>query len=386
MKKKLSRNMLAMGWMIGLICAILLIQYFFFFWVDESTRRLKGFYSEPKDSLDVVFLGASDVFTGFSSGYAYDQFGFTSYAYAMHSNPPSLHKAELKEIQSRQSPQLLIVEVNGFLYKNDGYINPKLGNRRFFESAPFSKNKLETYLSLNSDHALHYLFPILRTHSNWKETEKLQDSLQYRLREDNKPTFLKGVTSRALVAPQEPAYDASEGARTVALNEEYQELLIEFMEYCRKEEMENVIFVCFPYAHTSDDEYDDRFARVNRIEQLITERGFPFINYEKRIPEIGIDYAQDFYDWAHLNVYGQKKLTQYIGDQIVNQFHVVPMAQTDDNRERWNASAAYHGAYFRFLEKKIQEGDNVWFYETPESIGQLQEIAMESMGISLPGY
>ena len=46
--------------------------------VDHNTLRIQGFYQEEKDSLDVIFVGASDVFTGYSAGLAYGEYGFTN--------------------------------------------------------------------------------------------------------------------------------------------------------------------------------------------------------------------------------------------------------------------------------------------------------------------
>ena len=53
---------------------------------DHNKIRLDGFYMEEKNSLDVVLLGASEVYTAFSSSLAYDEYGFTSYPYAIEAN------------------------------------------------------------------------------------------------------------------------------------------------------------------------------------------------------------------------------------------------------------------------------------------------------------
>ena len=101
-----------------LLCLVLLsgLAVDCFRYYDYNVMRLEGFYSEPKNSLDVVFLGASDVFTDFSSGLAYDQFGFTSYPFAQDANPGIIYQSQLREVINRQNPQKIVVEINGFLY------------------------------------------------------------------------------------------------------------------------------------------------------------------------------------------------------------------------------------------------------------------------------
>ena len=49
---------------------------------DHNRERLKGFYQEDKDSLDVVYMGASDVYSDVAPGYAYRRDGITSYIFA----------------------------------------------------------------------------------------------------------------------------------------------------------------------------------------------------------------------------------------------------------------------------------------------------------------
>lgn len=77
--------------------------------------RLDGFYLEDKDSLDVVVIGASDVYSGYSAGYAFEKYGFTSYPYAVPSDMVTLWKAQLKEVIKYQSPKMIVFEINGAL-------------------------------------------------------------------------------------------------------------------------------------------------------------------------------------------------------------------------------------------------------------------------------
>ena len=80
------------------IISILLIALSFFVvtqnHVDHNTLRIQGFYQEEDNSIDVVMIGASDVFTGFSPGLAYGEYGFTSYSYAVDANNIDFFKSQ----------------------------------------------------------------------------------------------------------------------------------------------------------------------------------------------------------------------------------------------------------------------------------------------------
>ena len=82
------------------------MQKYMFCYTDQSSERVRRFYQEEKNSLDVVFLGASEVFTGFSPALAYEEHGFTSYMYAIDANPGALYKYQLKEVMKHQQPKL----------------------------------------------------------------------------------------------------------------------------------------------------------------------------------------------------------------------------------------------------------------------------------------
>ena len=110
---------------------------------DHNKIRLDGFYMEEKNSLDVVLLGASEVYTAFSSALAYDEYGFTSYPYATEANYIDLFESQIKEIQSTQNPKLILVEMNGALYDNK-MKDKDVKLRRMTDSMPFSQNKIDT--------------------------------------------------------------------------------------------------------------------------------------------------------------------------------------------------------------------------------------------------
>ncbi len=72
------------------------------------------FYEEPEDSLDVVLIGASNVFRYFNPLQAYAQEGFTSYDYAVEHSIPVLTDA-VKDIKRTQNPEVIVVDPRYFI-------------------------------------------------------------------------------------------------------------------------------------------------------------------------------------------------------------------------------------------------------------------------------
>ena len=103
-------------------------------------RHIRGFYLEPQDSLDVVMLGASELYTGFSSPLAWQQYGFTSYPLAVSSMPSCLYDSMLTETMRRQTPKVVVVEINGFLY-DFNQDETDTGLHKWLDNIPMSRNK-----------------------------------------------------------------------------------------------------------------------------------------------------------------------------------------------------------------------------------------------------
>ena len=99
----------------GVILALILILLSNFLMVGNLLDgiRIRGFYMEPKNSLDVVTLGASETYTSISPGLLWKDYGFTSYNYSIAGNPISLMKTQIKEVLKHQNPRIIVIEVNG---------------------------------------------------------------------------------------------------------------------------------------------------------------------------------------------------------------------------------------------------------------------------------
>ena len=76
---KRTIKLLSLALAVILCTAFLQTFVFVDFWQEaQGTKRIRGFYREPKDTLDVVLIGDSTIYSGFSPGYAYDLQGITS--------------------------------------------------------------------------------------------------------------------------------------------------------------------------------------------------------------------------------------------------------------------------------------------------------------------
>lgn len=350
-KLYLSRLIKLIALVVPIVAFVLLSQHYLFYYHEASPDRIRGFYKEEENSLDVVLLGASEVFTGFSPGHAYTQHGFTSYAYAIDSNPATLFQSELKEILSCQDPGLILVEVNGFLYTDPQPLADEVRLRIFAENIPMSLNKLETIHRFPCSDKASCLIPFIKYHSRWPDRNTLMKNLIHRLSDRNDPTRLKGIETTTSFYREDSSLIIDPSRKIGTTSEKH---LIQFLEYCREADIQNILFINFP-RHFSD-ERDGFLSRVANVEQIVKQYGYPFLNLQDHTDAMGLDLNRDFYNAHHLNIYGQRKLTAYLGELLITQYHLSPMEQTAENAARWEESGKYAEQFFSYAEQCFQEG------------------------------
>lgn len=350
--------------LLPIVAVLLLTQSVLFRYADTNTDRIHDFYTEPEHSLDVVFLGASEVFADFSPAYAYDNYGFTSYPYAQDANPATLYLSQLKEITAQQSPEVIFVEINGFLYSDVEQLREESRLRIYTENIPWSENKIRTIMEYDYEDKLSCIFPFIKYHGNWQNPTVLKYRIEMNLLSVKEPAMLKGIYSRTFsdTAPVLEMDKASD-ERTEPIIELAEHHLRQFLDYCRTENL-NVVFVRFPHKIVDDGTLYS-FRQANRAGEIVEEYGFEFLNLDKQSDEIGIDHMTDFYNSDHLNIYGQRKMTDYLSRRILDVYGVTPMPQTAENEMQWKESVRTTNTFYDYTEEAFRNGEDLWLSETP---------------------
>jgi len=366
MKTFITRLLKILALIIPVALFVFYTQSYMLNYSDINAERVRRFYLEEENSLDVVFLGSSEVGTGFAPVMAYEEYGFTSYLYAYDGNIGSLFKYQLKEVLSTQQPQAILVELQGFLYDYDTQIQPER-LRIFVENSPLSLNKLEAIYHYDVDDKITYLFPFIKYHGEWIKPDKLMETYRWKTDVASGPNMWKGVNAWTRpIVPYDPAsrLSAQPQAGGGVLAEDY---LIDFLEYCKKENLSNIIFVRFP--HRNSPAYTDAMLQT---EQILTEYGYPLLNLEERFDEIGLDLSGDFYDNEHLNIYGQEKLTTYLGGYLANEVLGSPIPQTEENARHWAECVSTLPMYRAYAYDMVEQGIERWIGEDSYELGRFE--------------
>ena len=72
-----------------------------------NIATIEGFYKEPKNTIDVMMIGASEVYADYSATEAWKNYGYTSILAWGIRSAGSLYKSMLREALTRQHPKVV---------------------------------------------------------------------------------------------------------------------------------------------------------------------------------------------------------------------------------------------------------------------------------------
>ena len=173
--RRITKTRMALRAVIFVLVAVLgigLISPAFIVNNEWDMRHVHGFFLEPEDSLDVVLIGASQLYTGYSAPLAWQDYGFTSYPLTVSNIPARLYGSLLTEAVDRQHPKLIVVDIDGFINdENPETLEANL--RKWIDNIPWSRNRLETIRAcVPRELQTSFYFNIAKYHANWYQVGK----------------------------------------------------------------------------------------------------------------------------------------------------------------------------------------------------------------------
>ena len=252
---------------------------------DWDKRHVHGFFLEPEDSLDVVLIGASQLYTGYSAPLAWQQYGYTSYPLTVSNIPARLYGSLLTEAVDRQHPKLIVVDIDGFINdENPETLEANL--RKWIDNIPWSRNRLETIRTcVPRELQTSFYFNIAKYHANWYQVGKwVPVQRRLHIMDETGCSLTKGVETvcKSLSADFEPDVRP---LTLSAANEQY------LRAFCAQAQSLGVqtLFLRTPHrTQTTDPGVFDDVAAV------VGEYGYDLLDLHDAFDTIGLDRCADF--------------------------------------------------------------------------------------------
>ena len=168
---------------------------------DDESNEIHAFYSEPEDTIDVLYVGSSPLLRGVSPMVMWQEHGFTGYVRASALQAPSVSYGLLAESLKYQNPELVVLLCDN-IFSDYDYAEREGDLRRGLDGMKMSKYKLDIIKEVTaadeSQSMLSYAFPLMRYHDRWKEINLAEDKPEPLLEH----SFKKGNVYLREIAPQ----------------------------------------------------------------------------------------------------------------------------------------------------------------------------------------
>lgn len=266
----------------------------------EETPVVHAVLNEPTDSIDVLFLGDSLVYSAISPMDIWEKYGFTSFDCAGTAQQVCASEELLRATLEKQSPKVVVFEPYSLFRKKK------------------PKSMLET--RINS------MFPVFIYHDRWKNIDDACFSGFFGVNntDDFKGFALRWKTEKG--KSTEYMRETSKSKKVPDYNEEAFKSIISICEETGTE----LIMISIPSRKCWN------YAKHNGIQALADKYGIEYIDLNLSNDRLSIDWEKDSRDAGdHLNYFGAEKVSDFLGEYLQNRYSL-PDHRSDKKYSQWN--------------------------------------------------
>lgn len=308
--------------------------------IGDSTSIVNGFYSEKRNSIDLLVIGSSNSFCTIDPVTLYEDYGITAYDFGSSSQPLNISLLYIKEALKKQNPKVVALEAN-MLIGDCMQRGNEAALRWGYTDIPLSVNKLRAvYQSLGKvdKEYFTYIFPVFRYHNRWKELSKTD----YIYWKQDKTNYSKGYLQTQSVCAEPVRLDFYYDYQNIDyehyVSSEALEYIDEIKKICDKKGISLLLFKSPKQGWYAAD--------TEAVRLIANERNLEFIDYNELYNNgmFMLDTINDFRDADHLNDFGAKKVSGDFGRIIVEKYGLT------DNRNPAEPSEAQADKYASWEE------------------------------------
>ncbi len=240
-----------------------------------------GILAEPENTIDVLFIGDSEVYSSINPLRIWQSYGYTSYCLSA-SKQRLWYSLEFFNMAMRtQQPKIVVLETNSL-----------------FKAFPAEDSMM---------HSMDHVLPVFKFHDRWKclKFEDIFRSPQYTHIENRKGYRLYKESDPADI---EGYMEESENVEYISfLNKIYINIIAST---CKQQDIK-LVFLSTPSTMNWN------MRKHNRMEKLSEELGTDYLDLNLAHDGFSIDWEKDTRDKGdHMNYFGAEKVTAYVGSYL----------------------------------------------------------------------
>lgn len=326
-------------------------------WKDTTGDYLsvtQQLYATPKDHIDVVFAGSSHCYCGINPSVLWEEYGISAFDMAVSGQDKDSTYHGLVEVFKTQSPKVVCVDAWGLFFEEHEDQGNVYRNMLALRTSGNSVELVQDYVPKEERGDFYLRWPIV--HTRYAELTEY-DFVQY-----EPSIYGRGFFPNYNVAVVEEPIATFSCKEVIPLSER-NKAWIDDLNALAKEHDATLMMVNAPMYMTEEGQ-----ALLNGAQEYLEEQGIVFFDFNRLGKKIKLDYKRDFADALHLNSYGARKMTGYLGEYLSENF-ILKDHRSDPSYSLWNECSAYlqHMDAEELLKAEME-------YETYlETIAQMQD-------------
>lgn len=331
------------------LLAVLVIGYIDRVLWDKSGTIL-SFYEEPRNTIDVLYLGGSHSNAAISPTQIYEQQGFTGHVLYSWSQPIWTSYHYLLEGLKTQKPKVVVLDSFGLVYGHTYISDADINNvsNQWSLLIPPSINRIRLAMAMSrcqTDHRPFYRYAsLLEHHNRWKVVTK-QDLL-WPLQDYY--STAKGYGPLYTTESFEPLYMPQDTAANGLMEPVCMEYLQKIVALSQKEGFQ-LVLLTLPYVASAEE-----FGIYQQAYDYCKANGVPVVDYfdADTASQAGFDWSSDMAEHAHVNYKGAEKISAHLGSWLRQNFDL-PDHRTDSRYEMWQESTKAQAKSRQDMEVKL---------------------------------
>ncbi len=314
----------------------------------------KGFYDEPKNSIETVIVGPSVTASAISPMELYNEYGICAYNLGSKKQPimGSYYWVEETYRLHPESLKTVVFDVSGLRSSTgDSFYHTCFDYMRMSD---VKFRAVKEYADGDTQKMIEFLLPIAAYHDRWNDLN--YDDLRYYVDDLNNGQrgfyFLEGFYGAENIAETEvfnPILDKNQEVGEEPIldsNIEYFERLVSF---CEERDIK-LLLTKIPTLRWDS-------GLHNQVKELADKHNLEYIdyNYSPLYEEIDLVFPFDSHDGKHLNYYGGYKLTKNLGQHLVDNYGATDVRGLEKYKYMEEQFAEYEARIIRQVVLQDQE-------------------------------
>ena len=302
---------------------------------------MRDMYKQEKNTIDVLYVGDSNVYTGISPLEIYNNIGVTGFSASTPQQDIIASYYVIKEFFKKQNPKVVMLETGEFFTLREHFTELGMRSEIDFMNSGFDKLDIlnDECLNLSLQDKIKYLLPLIRFHDRYQRLTEFD---------------IRKLVKKAEISYKGYLYDIKTEKYKYKLKNNYQEYK-NYLEEHNKSDIENSdlkipgyvdekINLLIQFCKENNSELilltmpitDDRAIEKHEIIQnYAKEKGLKYVDFNMETAD-PINWETDTQDKGqHLNIKGAEKVGNYISKYLTENFEFENKKEKPEYK-KWN--------------------------------------------------